>query len=406
MSTIFQPNRLANYDDESIISEIRRVINEYFQGKAPREDEFEKYSLVKGSTIRRKFGSWTEALQKSGFDYKSKNYIDPKTAKEPMMSELQRVKELNGDKYFTRLFYEANGGKYSGKTLQKYLDCSSWQSLLEKQLSITPILITKIKKVSNQDKRISKLREDDLFRELKLVWDALGRRPSYTEFKNLGRIGIKVFVRRFNNWTSAIEWFYVKSGYNRKSISRRLKRRYADEDFFEAIQSLWEMFGRQPTYREMDRKGSISCKAFQNRFGSWMNAVHAFCEDRALARTENIEDENITSTSEKAYIEVVPIQPVVQSDRSSSDRSSSTPNETIILATPRSPSLRLRFQVMQRDSFRCVICGRSPANHLGLELQIDHIEPYSKGGPTSFENLRTLCRDCNLGKSDLLPYLK
>ena len=39
-----------------------------------------------------------------------------------------------------------------------------------------------------------------------------------------------------------------------------------------------------------------------------------------------------------------------------------------------------------------------------IELHIDHIIPWSKGGETVLENLQTLCSDCNLGKSNILNY--
>ena len=70
--------------------------------------------------------------------------------------------------------------------------------------------------------------------------------------------------------------------------------------------------------------------------------------------------------------------------------------------TPRNINLRLRYKVLKRDNFKCVICGRSPAKNPDIELQVDHIIPYSKGGETVIENLRTLCSECNLGKSDLM----
>ena len=70
--------------------------------------------------------------------------------------------------------------------------------------------------------------------------------------------------------------------------------------------------------------------------------------------------------------------------------------------TGRDINLRTRFLVMKRDNFKCCICGRSPATTPGLELHIDHIKPWSKGGETVIDNLQTLCSDCNLGKSDLL----
>lgn len=55
---------------------------------------------------------------------------------------------------------------------------------------------------------------------------------------------------------------------------------------------------------------------------------------------------------------------------------------------------------MQRDGFKCRICGKSPANAPEITLHIDHIIPCAKGGTAEMENLQTLCSKCNLGKSD------
>lgn len=52
----------------------------------------------------------------------------------------------------------------------------------------------------------------------------------------------------------------------------------------------------------------------------------------------------------------------------------------------------LRRQVFERDLYRCQHCGTH------LDLCADHIVPESKGGPTTFENLQTLCRSCNSKK--------
>lgn len=59
----------------------------------------------------------------------------------------------------------------------------------------------------------------------------------------------------------------------------------------------------------------------------------------------------------------------------------------------------VRYEVLQRDGFTCTICGRNPESH-GVELHIDHIIPKSQGGTNDITNLRTLCGDCNRGKSD------
>jgi hypothetical protein len=61
--------------------------------------------------------------------------------------------------------------------------------------------------------------------------------------------------------------------------------------------------------------------------------------------------------------------------------------------------LRLRFQVLARDSFTCQYCGRKAPDVI---LQIDHIFPKSKGGLNNIKNFKTACADCNMGKSDFL----
>lgn len=61
-------------------------------------------------------------------------------------------------------------------------------------------------------------------------------------------------------------------------------------------------------------------------------------------------------------------------------------------------SPKLRYEIMKRDNFKCVICGRSQKD--GALLHIDHILPVSKGGKTEKNNLRTLCDLCNLGKGN------
>lgn len=57
----------------------------------------------------------------------------------------------------------------------------------------------------------------------------------------------------------------------------------------------------------------------------------------------------------------------------------------------------LRYDILKRDQFKCQICGYSQED--GVKLHVDHIVPVAKGGKTNRNNLRTLCEDCNLGKS-------
>lgn len=59
-------------------------------------------------------------------------------------------------------------------------------------------------------------------------------------------------------------------------------------------------------------------------------------------------------------------------------------------------SKKLRFQVLQRDGFRCKACGNSVDD--GAKLVIDHVIPVDWGGKSEDSNLQALCEECNAGK--------
>ena len=59
-------------------------------------------------------------------------------------------------------------------------------------------------------------------------------------------------------------------------------------------------------------------------------------------------------------------------------------------------SRRKRYEVLKRDNFSCQKCGAGAE----ATLEVDHINPISKGGTDEMINLQTLCKSCNLGKGD------
>lgn len=57
----------------------------------------------------------------------------------------------------------------------------------------------------------------------------------------------------------------------------------------------------------------------------------------------------------------------------------------------------LRHEVFKRDNYRCLECGATNKN---TRLHVDHIIPVSQGGSDEFDNLQTLCEECNLAKGN------
>ena len=59
-------------------------------------------------------------------------------------------------------------------------------------------------------------------------------------------------------------------------------------------------------------------------------------------------------------------------------------------------SLKLRFEVLRSNGYRCQLCGATAGD--GARLEVDHKVPVAKGGTDDPENLWTLCFGCNRGK--------
>lgn len=205
-------------------------------------------------------------------------------------------------------------------------------------------------------------------------------------------VSLRAYAAEFPGTPVTQEEIASRLGVDRNSITRKfgkwqdllsevglssvpLGRRYTDEECYENIVALWMHYGRQPNFAELNRPPStVGSKAYVLRWGGWRAALGEFIK----------------------YVNQEPqvVQETI-SEKSSAEKSVSQITPTV---TPRSISLSLRYKVLSRDRFRCVICGRSPAKDPNIELHVDHIKPWSKGGQNTEKNLRTLCFDCNLGK--------
>lgn len=207
--------------------------------------------------------------------------------------------------------------------------------------------------------------EDELLADLKRVAAELSKNTlTVTEYTAKGQFGANTFLRRFKQWNLALQQAGLEAP-NRQHIP--------DAELFENIANVWTSLGRQPFGRELDKAqglSKISLGTYEGRFGSWNKALLAF---EAFIKSGGTP-------------ESIPAMPDGIRPRK---RTGSKVN------------WRLRAQVLIRDNCICKMCGASPAKDPSVNLHADHIKPWSKGGETVIENLRTLCATCNIGKSDL-----
>ena len=203
--------------------------------------------------------------------------------------------------------------------------------------------------------------DKELLDDLRRVGSALGGSPKYDDYRQHSRFSSRIFEKRFGSWNAALRAAGLE-------VSQR--QDIAEDELFENMTKVWAALGRQPRREEMKKPNSVFSKGtYERRFGGWRAALEKFV---AYANDQSAP--------------AVPAQ-------------SSAPSAV----APRFPDLRTRWRVMNRDSFRCRSCGRSPAIEHGVVLHVDHIVPWSKGGQTRDQNLQTLCDRCNLGKGDVNP---
>lgn len=204
----------------------------------------------------------------------------------------------------------------------------------------------------------------ELLADLKRVAVLVSKRTITTEdYDSHGTFGVTTILRRLKKWNLALQLAGLEAP-NRQHIP--------DAELFENIASVWTHLGRQPYGRELEKAAGVSKFAlgtYESRFGSWNKALLAF---EAFINSGKIADPPLPAA-------------LIRSGR----------------RTGAKINWRLRAQTLIRDNCICQMCGASPARDPAVNLHADHIKPWSKGGETVLDNLRTCCARCNIGKSNL-----
>ncbi len=280
-----------------------------------------------------------------------------------IIEEIRRVAELAGSGGLTLARFKKDS-RVSPNTLRRRF--GSWPGAL-KAAGVEHVYVPRpgARKSRTAARALSR---DDVVQELRRVAALVAPETLTVEsFNSHSFIGADAVRARFGRWRDAVR----AAGHDVGAHGRR----YTDEECFQNLLAVWTHYGRAPQHREMGQLPStVGPKPYVKRWGSWRKALAAFA-----ARVEGGEGDAAATPSP-------PPAPGTRAKVRPEDR--------------HEIALSLRYRVLKRDNFRCVLCGRSPATEHGCELQVDHIIPFSKGGKTVEENLRTLCDKCNQGRSN------
>lgn len=288
-------------------------------------------------------------------------------SKDNLLEDLRMVAKKLDKRYLSRSDYEKNG-KYSATT---YINnFGSWLKACE---------IAGLETIRSKED-FQRISDDDLLYDMRLVAEQLSVESISTkDYNDYGRYKVQTILSRFSTWSKALE---------KANLEQTDFKIISDQDLFDEIERMWVLKGKQPTTTDI-KKGlsKFSLNTYSRRFGGWRKALEVFVKFMNSDQLEEDREELFDNNAEIEIDENCKKEMVTQKS---------------IHRTSRNINTRLRFKVLQRDNFKCCACGASPAKDPAVQLHVDHIIPWSKGGETIEENLQTLCSKCNLGKSDVL----
>lgn len=291
---------------------------------------------------------------------------------EEIIEDIKRVaQELEHD-YISISTYR-KCGQYSQTAIQGHF--GTWKNAL----SIAGLRNERTKS------ELKRIKNEDYYADLQRIAKQLNKDTVlYEEYRQYGKYAAEHVFSRFKTWDKAL----LAAGLQHTGLARS---RIDEQTLFDELERIWTKLGRQPTSTDIT-KGNISkysLDTYKRRFGGWRNALKAFVEYINLDSSEEIDEEEL---KENKINDKENISKTVNVEK---------PLQKKEHRTSRNINARMRFKILKRDNFKCCACGASPAKDPSVDLHVDHIIPWAKGGETVVDNLQTLCSKCNLGKGDM-----
>ncbi len=390
----FEITWLEDRSDDAVLEELRRVAA-LVPDHRLTADKFNSLSRIKSTAVRERFGSWSEATRRAGLAQALPDYADA-----AIIEDLRRVSESSPNEPFTTAFYSKRG-QYSGSCIKRRF--GGWREALNAAgIDSRFVGPPTTERMKSQPGRA--MTNEAILAQIRDVSARLGKASlSSADIVENSEITQSQLFRRFGSVSAALRQAGVEQV--------RHGRRHTEDDVFENLLQVWTHYGRAPTVSEMDRSPStVGKNTYIHRYGGWRKALRAFIE-RANSEVDGgpaldpgqepstlAERNGPTKSPSASATHTGWPQPASQT--SARSRVTRLKRTNVRPEDRRDPSIGLRFKVLQRDRFKCVLCGDHPARNAECVLNVDHRIPWSKGGKTQEENLRTLCETCNIGRSN------
>jgi hypothetical protein len=198
----FDLEKLTNCDDESLIKELKRVASLIPENKfgSARYDRLR--GKVHSSTLRARFGTWSQVLAAAGLEDRYDDTHEPWT-REEIVGRLQSTAQSKGQRSVTMRELSEDGGPSARSVLRQF---GSYRKALE-AAGLT------------QNRGGVRYADEECYENLLAVWMALGRQPNYAELKaSPSKVGPKAYVGRWGSWRKALQAFSDRANQDVPSV--------------------------------------------------------------------------------------------------------------------------------------------------------------------------------------------
>lgn len=230
----------THYTDEQIIAAIRAVDDKL--DRTPTIAEMDEHGVCSGILAQKRFDGWTDAVKQAGLDPNVN--LDP--SDEELLDEMRRLADEENRLSSEKMTSE---GKFG---VNAYLRTfGSWNEALQE---------------AGLDVALPRnLSDERLLKSLTELAKNLGRTPTQKDMSEHGPHTIDPYLSRWGTWNETLGEIGLEPN----------QAFYTEEELLEHLREFAEEIGKTPTTWEMEVEGPHSLPTYQNRFGSWNNALQA-----------------------------------------------------------------------------------------------------------------------------------
>lgn len=186
----FKLSRLASYEDEDLLEEMRRVA-ELLGNEPLTRNRFDEFSRTHTSTVGRRFEGWKEALKSAGLEDRWGQHASLGASSEEVLAELKGVAAKLGKETVSKAEFDEHSTFGYDAVISRF---GSWKAA--------------IKAAGLEENPLGHRYSDEAcFENLFNVWVSHGRPPKYREmWDHPSEITGKPYLR-FGSWTKALRRF-------------------------------------------------------------------------------------------------------------------------------------------------------------------------------------------------------